>query len=122
MVTLIVPADLSWSTWPARWRPGAGIPAVEPFAYRGEDVTGRLRDVRHLILAGARPPVASFGYPGPPVASFGYPGRPGTLTPPGARVYPLGADVIARLTRLAAIVAPDTAPVPATPAVAPPAR
>jgi acetolactate synthase I/II/III large subunit len=93
-------------TWPARWRRGVGIPAVEPFAYRGEDVAGQLRDVRHLVLAGARPPVASFGYPG----------RPGGLTPPGARVHPLGADVIATLTRLAAIVAPDTAPVPVTPA------
>lgn len=93
-------------TWPARWRRGAGIPAVEPFAYRGEDVAGQLRDVRHLILAGARPPVTSFGYPG----------RPGALTPPGARVHRLGTDIIATLTRLAAIVAPDIEPVPATPA------
>ncbi|GAB2811346.1 acetolactate synthase large subunit [Actinoallomurus bryophytorum] len=91
-------------TWPARWRRGAGIPAVEPFAYRGEDVVGQLRDVRHLILAGARPPVTSFGYPG----------RSGALTPPGARVHRMGADIIATLTRLAAIVAPDIAPVPAT--------
>ncbi|MFG2847103.1 acetolactate synthase large subunit [Kitasatospora sp. NPDC048296] len=93
-------------TWPARLRRGAGVPAVQPLGYRAETVNQQLAGIKHLILVGAREPVASFAYPG----------RPGLLTPPGTRVHHFvpdeGFDVIDALRELADIVAPDTLAVP----------
>jgi acetolactate synthase-1/2/3 large subunit len=69
-------ATLFCPTWPARLRRGTGVPAVTPLAYRAEDVRSQLEGVRHLLSIGARPPVASFAYPGqdghllPPEISF----------------------------------------------------
>ena len=92
--------------WPARQRRGAGIPAVSSLSYRGEDVRAQLDGAQHVVLAGAREPVASFAYPG----------QDGRLIPPGARVHRLaeiGGDVVDALTRLADLVAPEVEPVPA---------
>ncbi|MEV6008698.1 acetolactate synthase large subunit [Streptomyces sp. NPDC051976] len=101
-------------TWPARVRRGAGVPAIEPLGYRAEAVAQQLAGVKHLILVGAREPVASFAYPG----------RPGILTPPGTRVHRFvpdaGFDVVEALTELADRVAPGPlAPLPALDAVRP---
>ncbi len=69
-------ATLFCPTWPARLRRGVGVAAVEPLAYRAEDVRSQLDGVRHVLSIGARPPVASFAYPGqdgrllPPDVSF----------------------------------------------------
>ncbi|MEV0263872.1 acetolactate synthase large subunit [Streptomyces sp. NPDC050617] len=89
-------------TWPARLRRGAGVPAIQPLGYRAEAVNQQLAGIEHLILVGAREPVASFAYPG----------RPGLLTPPGTHVHHFvpdaGFDVVNALTELADTVAPDT--------------
>ncbi|MFE5923981.1 acetolactate synthase large subunit [Streptomyces sp. NPDC056468] len=89
-------------TWPARLRRGAGVPAIQPLGYRAEAVNQQLAGIKHLILVGAREPVASFAYPG----------RPGILTPPGTRVHHFvpdeGFDVVNALTELADTVASGT--------------
>ncbi|MFE7117156.1 acetolactate synthase large subunit [Streptomyces sp. NPDC057654] len=102
-------------TWPARLRRGTGVPAIQPLGYRAEAVSRQLAGVEHLILVGAREPVASFAYPG----------RPGILTPPGTHVHHFvpeaGFDVVDALTELADTVAPDTlAVLPPTQDAAPP--
>lgn len=93
-------------TWPAALRRGVGVPEVAPLAYRSEDVQAQLAGVRHLVLAGARRPVASFGYPD----------KNGDLVPAGIDVHLL-ADEFARflhdLTDLADRIAPDLNPRPA---------
>jgi acetolactate synthase I/II/III large subunit len=99
-------------TWPSRLRSGAGIPQVRRLGYREEDVAAQLRGTRHLVLAGSREPVTSFGYPG----------RNGLLTPPGARVHRLagpGEDVAYALARLAELVADGAQPVLAAPRSSP---
>ncbi|GAA4988679.1 acetolactate synthase large subunit [Kitasatospora paranensis] len=89
-------------TWPARLRRGVGVPAIQSLGYRAETVNQQLAGIKHLVLVGAREPVASFAYPG----------RPGLLTPPGTRVHRFvpdeGFDVIDALSELADTVAPDT--------------
>lgn len=98
-------ARLLSRNWAARQRRGAGVPSVEPLAYRGEHITVQLRDARHLILCGARTPVTSFAYPD----------RSSLPTPPDTRVHVLaedeGADTVLALETLADHVAPDTEPV-----------
>ncbi|EXU66222.1 decarboxylase [Streptomyces sp. PRh5] len=93
-------------TWPAALRRGAGVPAVTPLAYRSEDVQAQMTGVRHLVLAGARRPVASFGYPG----------KNGDLVPAGIDVHLLADEftpVLPDLTGIADQIAPDLKPRPA---------
>ncbi len=62
-----------------------------------------MEGARHLILAGARPPVSFFAYPG----------LPSSLVPAGCDVHVLaeaGDDVAGGLAALAGLVAPDTKP------------
>jgi acetolactate synthase-1/2/3 large subunit len=90
-------------TFMARQERGAGVPAVERLAYLGEAATAQLAGTRHLILAGARPPVSFFAYPG----------MPSSLVPAGCQVHPLarpGEDVAGALTALADLVTPDARP------------
>jgi acetolactate synthase I/II/III large subunit len=99
-------ARLLAETFPARMERGAGLPAVDRLAYLAEQAEAQLTGLRHLILAGARSPVAFFAYPG----------RPGDLVPAGCPVTVLadaGQDVRAALERLADRVAAGAAPVPA---------
>ena len=53
-------------TFAARIERGAGLPAAERLPYFPEQGAERLRPLAHLVLAGAREPVAFFGYPGSP--------------------------------------------------------
>ena len=53
-------------TFAARIERGAGLPAVERLPYFPEQGAERLRPLAHLVLAGAREPVAFFGYPDHP--------------------------------------------------------
>ena len=53
-------------TFFARIERGAGLPAVERLPYFPEQGAERLRSLAHLVLAGAREPVAFFGYPDHP--------------------------------------------------------
>lgn len=99
-------AVLLCPTWPASLRRGAGVPKVTPLAYRSEQVQAQLAGVRHLVLAGARRPVASFGYPG----------KNGDLVPPGIDVHVLAeefAPVLPQLTAIADRIAPELIPRPA---------
>ena len=51
-------------TFPARMERGAGLPSVDRLAYLAEQANDQLAGVEDLILAGARPPVSFFAYPG----------------------------------------------------------
>lgn len=91
-------------TFPARIQRGAGLPAVERLAYHAEHVAYQLEGTTHVIVAGTKPPVSFFAYPG----------RASDLVPAGAQVHilaELGGDVVAALESLADEVAPGTLPV-----------
>ncbi|MEV5893202.1 acetolactate synthase large subunit [Nonomuraea fuscirosea] len=86
-------------TFPARMERGAGLPDVERLAYLTESAVQQLAGIRHLIVAGAKPPVSFFAYPD----------RPSDLVPAGAQVHVLaggGDDVPGALDDLADLVAP----------------
>ena len=51
-------------TFPRRWERGAGTPAIERLPYFPDQATAALSRFRSAVLAGARSPVAFFGYPG----------------------------------------------------------
>nr|WP_328833899.1 acetolactate synthase large subunit [Mycolicibacterium fluoranthenivorans] len=51
-------------TFPARLTRGAGVPPIERLAYLAEQAEQQLSGITHLILVGARSPVAFFAYPG----------------------------------------------------------
>jgi acetolactate synthase-1/2/3 large subunit len=53
-------------TFPARWERGAGTPVVERLPYFPETAISAISSYRSVILAGAKPPVSFFGYPGIP--------------------------------------------------------
>jgi acetolactate synthase I/II/III large subunit len=66
-------------TFPARLARGRGVPNIPRLGYFAEMAQEQLRGARHLILAGARSPVAFFAYPN----------MPGDLVPTGAKVHAL---------------------------------
>jgi acetolactate synthase I/II/III large subunit len=101
-------ARLLSETFPPRHERGAGIPDVDRLAYLAEFAAAQLGGARHLILAGARPPVSFFAYPG----------QPSSLVPAGCQVHVLataGDDVAGALAALAELVAPGTKPRPRQP-------
>jgi acetolactate synthase-1/2/3 large subunit len=57
---------LMCETFPARWERGAGTPVVERLPYFPEAAIAAISPYRSAVLAGAKPPVAFFGYPGAP--------------------------------------------------------
>jgi acetolactate synthase-1/2/3 large subunit len=96
-------ARMLGEVFPARQARGAGVPPLERVAYLVEAAQKQLHGVRHIVLAGARPPVSFFAYPG----------LPSDLVPDGASVHTLAdgtEDVTATLEALADRVAPGTAP------------
>ncbi|MFD9702507.1 acetolactate synthase large subunit [Lentzea sp. NPDC059081] len=91
-------------TFPARLERGAGLPAVDRLGYLAEQVAYQLDGIRHVVVAGTRPPVSFFAYPG----------KPSDLVPDGARVHVLadpGQDVPRALEDLADLVASGAEPV-----------
>jgi acetolactate synthase-1/2/3 large subunit len=103
-------ARLLAETFPARMERGAGVPAVDRLAYLSEQAAAQLAGTGRLVLAGARPPVSFFAYPG----------QAGDLVPDGCAVIELagaGQDVESALEDLAARVAAGTGPVLASPSV-----
>jgi acetolactate synthase I/II/III large subunit len=97
-------AKLLAETFPARIERGAGVVAVERLAYPTDMAVHQLAGTRHLVLAGARSPVAFFAYPG----------KPSDLVPDDCEVHPLApreGAATAALEELADLVAPGTAPV-----------
>ncbi|HTI27289.1 MAG TPA: acetolactate synthase large subunit [Kutzneria sp.] len=75
-------ARLLCETFPARLERGGALPAVERLGYFAEQAGAQLSGVRHLVLAGARSPVAFFAYPG----------RPSSLVPPDCEQHVLATD------------------------------
>jgi acetolactate synthase-1/2/3 large subunit len=69
-------------TFAARIERGTGLPAAERLPYFPEQGAERLRPLAHLVLAGAREPVAFFGYPD----------HPSRLTASATRVQGLADD------------------------------
>src|SRR5215470_15286299 len=57
---------LMCETFPARWERGAGTPGVERLPYFPEAAIAAISSYRTVVLAGAKPPVSFFGYPGAP--------------------------------------------------------
>lgn len=90
-------------TFPARMERGAGIAPVGRLGYVVEHAVAQLAGVRHLVLVGARSPVAFFAYPD----------KPGDLVPQGCRVHavaPPGGPAAAAAAELADLVATGHAP------------
>ena len=79
--------------FPARLERGAGLPAVDRFAYWPEFSSVQLDGLEHLILADATAPVSLFAYPG----------KESTLLPDGCEVHDLSpptSDVLRSLEEL----------------------
>jgi acetolactate synthase-1/2/3 large subunit len=86
-------------TFPARMQRGAGLPDVLKLPYPPDGARKQLDGVEHLVLVGAKEPVAFFGYPD----------MPGRLVPEGGTVHVLATpeeDGIGALQALADLVAP----------------
>ena len=86
-------ARLCTPTQTARITRGAGRVPVQRIPYPVDQALALLAGVQNIILAGAKPPVAFFAYPG----------KPGRLAAAGTRIHELAAadqDVPAALTAL----------------------
>jgi acetolactate synthase-1/2/3 large subunit len=87
-------------TFPARLARGRSVPDIPRLGYFAEMAQEQLRGTRHLMLAGARSPVAFFAYPN----------MPGDLVPKGTEVHTLATG---RLEEIAdRLGAPDVAEPP----------
>ncbi len=96
-------ARLIATTFPTRMARGAGVPDVLKLPYPPQAAMAELAGAKHLVLVGAKEPVAFFGYPE----------LPGRLLPPGCAVHVLarpGEDGVGALRSLAERVAPDAEP------------
>jgi acetolactate synthase-1/2/3 large subunit len=82
-------------TFPARLERGAGVVAADRLAYVPDMAVGQLSGIRHLLLVGARSPVAFFGYPG----------RRGDLVPEGCQVHAVAGRTDAAAASLAELAA-----------------
>jgi acetolactate synthase-1/2/3 large subunit len=109
-VAAVTGARLLCETFPARQERGRELPRLERLPYFPERAIGALSGVDALILAGARDPVATFGYPN----------TESRLAPPDAVVAELsgrGEDPAAGLEELA-----DALAAPPEPPIGPPAE
>jgi acetolactate synthase-1/2/3 large subunit len=101
-------ARLLATTFPTRMARGAGVPDVLKLPYAPQAAMKELAGIEHLVLVGAKEPVAFFAYPD----------LPGRLAPEDCAVHVLsrpGEDGVAALEALAERVAPDDLPVLADP-------
>jgi acetolactate synthase-1/2/3 large subunit len=81
-IAAVTGCALIHETFAARIERGAGLPAAERLPYFPEQGAETLRPLAHLVLAGAREPVAFFGYPD----------HPSRLAPAAARIHLLAED------------------------------
>ena len=77
---------LMCETFPARWERGIGTPRIERLPYFPEQAIAELSRFESVVLAGAMPPVAFFGYPGLPSFLIGPDQRQTTLAAPAEDV------------------------------------
>lgn len=94
-------------TFPARLARGAGVPPIERLAYLAEQAEQQLAGVTHLVLVGARSPVAFFAYPG----------KASGLLPRGTQIHTLEPAGLQRLAD--ALAAPTPPPSRGTPPTLP---
>jgi acetolactate synthase-1/2/3 large subunit len=87
-------ARLLCQTFNPRHQRGAGRVPVETLPYFAEAAVANLAGTRHLILAGAQPPVSFFAYPD----------TPSWLTPDDCEIHTLAAPGDDALAALAALV------------------
>ena len=59
-------ARLLCETFPARIQRGRGRPSVERLQYLSELAVDMIKDLKHMVLVGAKPPVSFFAYPNKP--------------------------------------------------------
>jgi acetolactate synthase-1/2/3 large subunit len=57
---------LMCETFPARWERGHGTPVIERLGYFPDSAINLISPYKLFVLAGAKPPVSFFGYPGVP--------------------------------------------------------
>ncbi|MFI6505378.1 acetolactate synthase large subunit [Nonomuraea typhae] len=88
-------AELLAEKSPARHRREPGLPDIARLPYPLDEALARLGGYRHIVFAGAHPPVPFFGYPG----------RPSSLFAAGCELHLLGMAPAA-LQDLADLVAP----------------
>ena len=96
--------ELVTETFYSKMRRGAGMVTVNKLPYFAEDVVEAVKGADELVIAGSKPPVAFFAYPG----------KPSWLTPEDCTIHDLATpeqDVIAGLEALA-----DELDAPAEPA------
>ena len=88
---------LMCETFPARWERGAGTPSIERLPYFPDQAIAALARFHSVVLAGAKPPVAFFGYPGLPSHLLSSEHRHATLATPydditeRSRLSPMGS-------------------------------
>src|SRR5262249_9677240 len=68
--------------FPARGERGAGTPVVERLPYFPEQALAAISPYKSIVLAGAKPPVSFFGYPGSPSYFISPEQRQATLATP----------------------------------------
>jgi acetolactate synthase-1/2/3 large subunit len=105
-------AKLFMDTFVPRIARGHGRVSPQRLAYFGEQALEELGEADLLVIAGSKPPVAFFAYPG----------QPGELTPPGTDTMTLGGpadDIGQALGDLAAHFPDAEAPAPSARAGAP---
>jgi acetolactate synthase I/II/III large subunit len=73
---------LMCESFPARWERGAGTPIVERLPYFPEAAIAAISIYKTVVLAGAKPPVSFFGYPGAPSFIISPEQRTGVLASP----------------------------------------
>jgi acetolactate synthase I/II/III large subunit len=87
-------------TFPARVERGVGMPALERLPYFPEQAIEALTPLETIVLAGARSPVAFFGYPN----------MPSSLVPEGRKVVALAEQTNDTLAALEALAEATGAP------------
>ncbi len=80
-------------TFPARLERGGDLPSVERVPYFPERAIEAFSDLSTVVLAGTRPPVAFFGYPGVPGRIIGERTETATLALPDQDVSSALADL-----------------------------
>lgn len=96
-------AKLLAENFPTRMARGAGVVTVDRLAYLVDAALHQLSGAKHMVLVGAKSPVAFFAYPD----------KPGDLVPQDCQVHEVvtrDGQAAAALEMLAELLAPDTQP------------
>jgi acetolactate synthase I/II/III large subunit len=103
-------AQIITEVFPARIQRGRGRYAPERLPYFGEMAAERLKDFKHLVTIGTKPPVSFFAYPD----------KPGQLWSDDTNVYPLASatdNLLVTLQALADLLQTPAIALPTPPAL-----